>query len=247
MAVESLDIYLLKRFIQRRSCSAGNVHQPCKLQVCNRCAELSPSVDLWMSSVSALHGVMDVCCFGSCSFHSELSMNRVAPQSHPRSWSAHRCTCTSKTDKRRSKNFMPDLSSQLQNLCLYTYHLTKLIHRTSSRLSEESSDPLTTSAPHMVDFRQVQTVSRSSSLVVWSFEPCSSCLGAKRSLRQALFRGKGGPRHRTRTPCNPPRRTLLTVSSRACSRKMPLHLWIARRSRHLIRPPTVRASAKEKV
>ena len=34
------------------------------------CAELSPSVDLWMSSVSALHGVLDVFVLGSCSFHS---------------------------------------------------------------------------------------------------------------------------------------------------------------------------------
>ena len=53
----------------------------------------SPSVDLWMSSVSALHSVLGVSCLGSCSFH----LNSLEPNGSTitlKIMVGHKCTCT---------------------------------------------------------------------------------------------------------------------------------------------------------
>ena len=62
------------------------------------CAELSPSADLWMSSVSALRGVLDVFVWA----HVFFTRSVLEPDGSTialKIMVGHRCTCTRKTER----------------------------------------------------------------------------------------------------------------------------------------------------
>ena len=87
-----------------------------------------------LRGVVTIRGSVDVECqcaawcpgrvlVGLMFFSLELSMGRMAPQSHTRSWSATSAHVQGRL-KGKIKHLMSELNSQLQKLCLYTYHLT---------------------------------------------------------------------------------------------------------------------------
>ena len=91
------------------------------------------------------------CLFGLMFFSLELSLSRMASQSHTRSWSVTGAHVQGRL-KGKIKHLMSELNEQQQQLCFYTYHLT--CTESPHLLSSESDLTRSRSAqaPHMVDF-----------------------------------------------------------------------------------------------
>ena len=100
-----------------------NVHQPCRPRLCNRSLRYHPRSchHPWICGcrVSVRCMVSWTCLFGLMFFSLELSLSRMACQSHSRSRSvtgAH----VQRRLKGKIKHLMSELNSQLQQLCFYT-------------------------------------------------------------------------------------------------------------------------------
>ena len=152
MPVESLDIDLLKRFIQRRSCSAGNVHQPCRPRVCNHSLRYHARIchHPWICGCR-----VSVRCMVSwtCSFWAHVLFTRTVLE--PNGFTitlkimvGHRCTRTRKTGR---EDQTLDVGTKFTTATTLFPHI-----RPESPHLLSSENDLTRSrspqAPHMVDF-----------------------------------------------------------------------------------------------
>ena len=63
------------------------------------------------------------CLFGLMFFTLELSLSRMASQSHSRSWSVTGAHVQGRL-KGKIKHLMSEMNLQLQQLCFFSYHLT---------------------------------------------------------------------------------------------------------------------------
>ena len=133
-----------------------------------------------MREVVTIRGPVDVECqcaawcprcvlVGLMFFSLELSLSRMASQSHSRSWSVTSAHVQGRL-KRKIKHLMSEMNSQPQQLCFHTYQLT--CTESPQLLSSESDLTRSRSAqaPHLVDLVRSNCFSLvvSRRLLVWS-------------------------------------------------------------------------------
>ena len=165
-------------------------------------------------------------------FSLELSLSRMAPQSHSRSWSV----TSAHVLKRKIKHLMSEMNSQLQQLFFYTYHLTctRSPHLLSSGCDLTRSR--SAQAPHIADFARSNcfTLVVSRRLLVWALRSLGRC--PVFAWPSSLLRKRWAATPSTHSLQSSSSHTAHCVVLRMHA-QVHLHLWIAWRSRHLFRLP----------